>query len=47
MKKSGFLKILVCIAVLGMLITVAHAVYIYHAYNYSSIIQFVAREMWW
>ena len=46
MSERTFLKILIIIAVIGVIVTVAHMIYICHAYPNSSIIQFVAREKW-
>lgn len=44
MSDRKFRIILNIIIVLGLLLTIAHAVYIYFAYQDSSIIQFIARE---
>jgi hypothetical protein len=46
MSRRRFFTILIIIAVIGLLITVAHSVFIYFAYRNSSIIQFIARELW-
>lgn len=46
MDDSKFIKILIMIVVLGIIATIAHAVYICYAYYNSSIIQFIARELW-
>lgn len=46
MSDRKFRIILNTIIVLGLLLTIAHAVYIYFAYQDSSIIQFIARESW-
>ena len=47
MSEQKFMRILIITVLLGVLITITHAVYIYFAYPNSSIIQFIAREVWW
>ena len=46
MSDRRFLRILIIICVIGLLLTAAHCAYICYAYKNSSIIQFIAREMW-
>ena len=46
MSDRKFIRILIIINLIGIIITVAHAIYICHAYQNSSIIQFIARELW-
>lgn len=46
MSDRRFIRLLILIAVIGILVTAAHAVYICLAYQNSSIIQFIAREPW-
>lgn len=46
MSDRKFKKIIIAVIVAGNLLTAAHALYICHAYSNSSIIQFIAREMW-
>lgn len=46
MSNRTFLRILITVVLIGMLATIAHCVYIYFAYQNSSIIQFIARELW-
>jgi hypothetical protein len=46
MSDRKFIKILIIVALIGMIATIAHCVYIYFAYQNSSIIQFIARELW-
>ena len=41
-----FIRILIFVVLIGIAVTIAHAVYIYYAYQNSSIIQFIARERW-
>lgn len=44
MSDKTFIRILIIIAAAGLLLTAAHAVYIYKAYENSSIIHFIAEE---
>ncbi|MBP5654095.1 MAG: hypothetical protein J6X33_01125 [Clostridiales bacterium] len=46
MSDSKFIKILIAICIIGFLLTAAHAAYIYFAYQNSSIIYFVSKEIW-
>ena len=46
MSDQKFVRILIIIAVIGMIITAVHVAYICKAYPNSSIIQYVARELW-
>ncbi len=46
MSDRKFIRILIIIVLIGIMITVVHAIYICHAYQKSSIIQFIARELW-
>ncbi|WP_192575367.1 hypothetical protein [Butyrivibrio fibrisolvens] len=46
MSNKTFIKILLLISVAGLLLTIAHAVYIYYAYTNSSIIYFISKEIW-
>ncbi|MBO5448101.1 MAG: hypothetical protein J5994_02120 [Ruminococcus sp.] len=46
MSDRKFIRILIIIILIGIIVTVAHAIYIYFAYQNSSIIQFIARELW-
>lgn len=46
MSDSKFIRILIIVALLGLIATIAHCVYICFAYQNSSIIQFIARELW-
>lgn len=46
MSDKRFLRILITIIVLGLILTALHIVYIIHAYQNASIIQFIAREWW-
>ena len=46
MKTRTFLTILYSIIALGVLLTVAHAIYAAYMYGSSSIIHFVSRELW-
>ncbi|MBQ2759708.1 MAG: hypothetical protein IJE93_08060 [Clostridia bacterium] len=46
MKETVFRRLLVAVIVLGILITVAHLIYIIYAYQHSSIIYFISKELW-
>ena len=46
MKTNTFLKVLLVVIGICLLLTAAHAVYAVWAYQRSSIIQFIARELW-
>ncbi len=46
MSDRKFIRILIIIILIGIIITVAHSIYICYAYQNSSIIQFIARELW-
>ena len=46
MSERTFRILLIVIALIGLAITIAHAVYIVNAYQHSSIIQLVAKELW-
>lgn len=47
MKERTFILLLAAVLAVCVLLSVLHAVYIYGAYEHASIIQFVAKEMWW
>ena len=46
MSDRKFIKILIIVVLIGVILTAAHAGYICYAYRNSSIIQFIARELW-
>ena len=46
MRDKTFLRALTAAVLTGLAVTAAHAVYIVYAYPHSSVIQFIAREMW-
>lgn len=46
MNDRKFLKILIITVLIGAVITAAHLIYICLAYQNSSVVQFIAREMW-
>jgi len=46
MNERKFIKILIAVILVGLVITAAHLIYIGFAYQNSSIIQFIARELW-
>ena len=47
MKQKTYTILLAVIAALGLLATVLHIVYAANAYEHASIIEFIAREVWW
>lgn len=47
MKDKTFNKILYALIAVGFLITAAHIIYATYAYDNSSIIYFVSKELWW
>ena len=46
MKPSLFQKILLGVVCIGLLITVIHLAYDMYAYQHSSILYFLAQELW-
>ena len=46
MKGRKYIKALIITVLIGLVITAVHLIYIYFAYQNSSIIQFIARELW-
>lgn len=46
MSNKKFYTILIAVIAVGMIATVAHAIYIYNAYVNTSIIHFVSQEEW-
>ncbi len=46
MQNDKFIKILYTVLILCALITIIHMGYIVYAYRNSSIIRFIARELW-
>lgn len=46
MSDRKFIRILIILVLIGIIATAAHCIYIYFAYQNSSIIQFIARELW-
>lgn len=46
MSDRNFIRIMFFTVLLGVLLTALHAAYIYYAYEHSSIIYFISRELW-
>lgn len=46
MKEKTFQWMLISVAAVCVLLTVAHLVYAVYAYQHCSIIQFIAEELW-
>ncbi|MBO7473594.1 MAG: hypothetical protein J6U00_06270 [Ruminococcus sp.] len=46
MSDRRFIRMLIAVVLIGLLLTAAHLIFIYRAYQNSSVIQFIARELW-
>jgi len=46
MEERKFKKLLLSIVIIGLVLTAAHAIYAICAYDNSSIIRFISRELW-
>lgn len=46
MKSRVFYGLLIALAAVGIVLTVAHLLYIVNAYEHCSIIYFIAEELW-
>jgi len=46
MKAHIFNRVLIAVAALCLIATVAHIVYAVYAYQHCSIIYFIAKELW-
>ncbi len=46
MSDKKFFGMLIAVIAAGLIVTAAHAAYIYYAYINSSIIYFISRELW-
>lgn len=46
MKDRTFSIILFSVTGLGIVLTLAHFIYVVYAYRHSSIIYFIAKELW-
>ena len=46
MSDRAFVRILLIAASAGMIVTAAHCIYFFLAYQNASILQFIARELW-
>ncbi len=46
MKEKTFRQILYVILAACVILTLAHLIYIIYAYQHSSIIYFISRELW-
>lgn len=46
MEQGRFVRLLLIVAGLCLLLTIAHVAYAAHAYQSCSIIQFIAKELW-
>lgn len=46
MKEGTFRAVLLAVLAVCLVLTVAHFAYVAYAYEHSSIIQFIAKELW-
>ena len=46
MKNRTFTKVLIALIGVALLLTVIHLGYIVYAYQHSSIVYFIAKELW-
>ena len=46
MKQKTYYKILIAVMVVCAILTAAHFIYAFNAYEHSSIIYFIAKELW-
>lgn len=46
MKERTFTIILLAIIGIGLVLTIAHLLYVIYAYQHCSIIYFIAKELW-
>lgn len=46
MKERTFKVVLLAVLAVCLVLTVAHFAYAVYAYDHSSIIQFIAKELW-
>lgn len=46
MKYVTFRRLIIAVTVLCLVLTVAHVIYDVYAYQHSSIIYFIAKELW-
>lgn len=46
MKDRTFMRVLLCVIAVCLVLTIAHMVYAVYAYQHSSIIEFIAKELW-
>ncbi len=46
MKQKTYFNVLITVVVICLILTVAHMIYAVNAYEHSSIIYFIAKELW-
>ena len=46
MEEKLFWRIVLCLTVVCALLTLAHVLYAVYAYQHSSIVFFIAKELW-
>jgi len=46
MSNRIFTRVLLWLVILCLVLTVAHLIWIFYAYQHCSIIEFIAKELW-
>ncbi len=46
MKQKTYFNILIAVVAICLILTIAHMIYAVNAYEHSSIIYFIAKELW-
>ncbi len=46
MKQKTYFNILIAVVAVCLILTIAHMIYAVNAYEHSSIIYFIAKELW-
>ena len=46
MEEKTFWRVLLCVTCICAALTIAHVLYVVNAYQRSSIIYFIAKELW-
>lgn len=46
MKDRTFITVMLIVVIICLMLTVAHMIYAIYAYQHSSIIYFISKELW-
>ena len=46
MSRKVFVRVILAVVIVCAVLTVAHAIYVMYAYEHSSIIYFISKEIW-